>query len=194
MVILIDHKKEKFMKLFKNFKGFTLVELMVVVAIIGILAAVAVPNFRKYQAKSKTSEAKLILASAFMAETGAFSDYTSYVTCLERVGFTPESSVGRYYTVGFQTVNNGTSGYGNSFVSINYLNTCLDAAEVGYFIAGKTVPPNASSCTVRACMPASDTSATTFTVGAGGYIVPGYTTDQWNIDHTKSVRQITVGY
>src|SRR5690606_14095923 len=39
-------------------QGFTLVELMIVVAIIGILAAVAIPAFMKYIAKSKTSEAR----------------------------------------------------------------------------------------------------------------------------------------
>jgi len=44
-------------------KGFTLIELMIVVAIIGILAAIAIPNFLRYQAKSKQSEAKTNLGA-----------------------------------------------------------------------------------------------------------------------------------
>ncbi len=88
-------------------QGFTLVELMVVVAIIGLLSAVAIPNFRKYQAKSKMTEAKLQLSSIYTAESGFFSDFNIYSTCLSYMGYNPSTEKSqRYYAVGFNVAAN----------------------------------------------------------------------------------------
>lgn len=54
-------------------KGFTLIELMIVIAIIGILAAIALPAYQDYIARSQVTEA-LSLASG---QKAAVSEYYS---------------------------------------------------------------------------------------------------------------------
>ena len=77
-------------------KGFTLIELMIVVAIIGILSAIAIPNFIKFQARSKQSEAKANLKSIFTAQRSYFQEKDTYGDTLSGVGFAPERG-NRYY-------------------------------------------------------------------------------------------------
>ena len=68
------------MKTMNQRKGFTLIELMIVVAIIGILAAIAIPNFLRFQLKAKSSEGKTNLAAIRTAEQSYYSEFGFYVS------------------------------------------------------------------------------------------------------------------
>ncbi len=78
----------KWQALRKRSKGFTLIELMIVVAIIAILAAIAIPQYKKFQLKAKTSEAKTNLGAIRTAEEAYAAENDVYVFC----GWTPSAT------------------------------------------------------------------------------------------------------
>lgn len=77
----------------KSQKGFSLVELMVVVAIIGILAAIAVPNYQRFTAKSKQAEAKSNLSAVYSAERAFFAEWQTFQGGFAIVGYQPTGTL-----------------------------------------------------------------------------------------------------
>ena len=68
----------RLMKMKKDNRGFTLIELMIVVAIIGILAAIAIPQFAAYRAKSFNASAESDLRNSKTALEAYYSDWQHY--------------------------------------------------------------------------------------------------------------------
>lgn len=177
-----------------NNAGFTLVELMVVVAIIGILAAVALPNYQKYQAKARQSEAKIALSSVYTAEKSFTAENSSYTGCLRQAGYVPDgnptSTAGltHYYLVGFSSGVASTAGAcgPNSTYACNIFNyttaaglpctvgdpafnTTLETDDNAY-AATASIQKAAQATLVTATFPAATLSQTTFTATALGSI------------------------
>ena len=71
----------KWQTLRKRSKGFTLIELMIVVAIIAILAAIAIPQYKKFQAKAKAAEAKTNLGAIASCEEAYHAENDKYIKC-----------------------------------------------------------------------------------------------------------------
>ena len=70
-------------KQLRNNKGFTLIELMITVAIVGILAAVALPAYQDYVARSQVSEGLVLVSGAKPVIAEYYSNHGSYPTSLD---------------------------------------------------------------------------------------------------------------
>ena len=88
------------MGILKKQSGFTLIELMIVVAILGIVAALAIPNFLRYQVQTRQSEVRTNLGAIYVSETSYYGERSTFGT-FDQIGFTLAGRTNRYaYRVG----------------------------------------------------------------------------------------------
>lgn len=144
-------------------QAFSLIELMVVVAIIGILAAVAVPQYTKFQNKARQSEAKVALGGIYTVEKAYYVESSSFSSCLSSIGFTLDNGSSRRYNIGFAAGLNTVAGQAN----------CTLGPNVSHYAAG--------SANLNTAYTSSNAD---FIAGAVGTLA---TADNWNITQTQNL-------
>lgn len=180
----------------KNLKinlGFTLVELMVVVAIIGILASIAIPQFQTYQAKSKSTEAKLALSGIYTAQASFFSSYDTYHSCLSTMGHSPP--IRRYYAQGMTNV---------PAISVPEMPSCSSVYQVDNNVWQQTILVGGAFVLPTELPNLVGTTPSTYEAYACGNIATSHNgnsclagannPDSWSVNQDKTLTHLNTGY
>jgi len=150
----------------RNQAGFTLIELMIAVAIAALLAAIAIPTFMRYQARSRQAEGRTNLGAIFVSETAFFAGSGRY-SGIPEIAFTLAGTTNRY----------------------TYRSVSTDANGAATPQPGDTI--NAAVGTVEAeGVPAAASSTTGFTATAAGNLDNDPTVDQWHVNDVKQGLQV----
>ncbi len=188
------------MKRLSNQSGFSLIELMVVVAIIGILSAIGIPQYSKFQAKTRQSEAKSALGTLFTAEKSFQIEWSSFTCDLANAGFGIEGNTLRY-----------DLGFPGACPTAGYPTTSAPAEETARSVASARFPtgsgwvspalaaPGGVGFTPLTPVAARTPTATSFIAVAwgspnsaacttGGSAASVTRCDEWTIDQGKVIR------
>ncbi len=165
-------------------QGFTLIELMIVVAVLSIVAALAIPNFLRYQAKSRQAEARTNLGGIFIAETSFYGEQTRYGSFRE-VGFNIAGVSNRYNYGGPLTGGNGGNNAActPSDPNSNMMNEAGDCIAAGVGIREEDPGPGSSGAVVNS----RDASAgePSFTAAAWANLDSDSGRDRWYVNDIK---------
>jgi type IV pilus assembly protein PilA len=173
-------------KSFVNDKAFSMSELMVVIAIVTTLAAIGIPRYSKFQAKTKQSEAKLSLSALFTAEESFKQEWNQFSVTLSNIGYSVQGSRLRYKTGFISGANCGsyttTGGAPSESTTVDH--TWSD---------GSFVNTSSASWSVSITAPSIGTSCSNTAFTAVAYGTPATSPtdpgsllgDTWTINQTK---------
>lgn len=146
----------------KKQHGFTLIELMIVVAIIGILAAIAIPAYQDYIARSQAAEGVELLGGTKVPLAEHFSDKGAWPTTDASLSDIIGNRTGKYVSI-VQYVNATapTSLTSNTM----YMESIFKGTNVSKPLQGHTIVLGTTNggktwdCTMAAATAASPTAA-----------------------------------
>jgi type IV pilus assembly protein PilA len=131
----------------KKAKGFTLIELMIVVAIIGILAAIAIPNFLRYQLRSKFTEVRTNVEAIRKSQESLRQS--------ERMAC-PNAATGQYVAMG-QVPIGATPGtvkfvwIAQDYAAASAIDWNVEGGTYGVYQAATAAPPTVVAPTLATC-------------------------------------------
>ena len=176
-----------------NRKAFSLIELMLVVAIIGILATVAVPNFYKFQAKSRQAEVRGHLGGIYMGENAFTAEWLQYYGDLRDIGFSPTGTM--KYVVGFAGTNAAPvapfTGSSAGCAAGAAFNTGIACAAPQANTAA--APAFAAATAAGPCAAGANPTAASFTISAIGAIGGG-ANDIWTLTENQAICNNVSGF
>ncbi len=125
-------------RLIKNQKGFSLIELMVVVAIIGLLAAIAIPQYSRFQKRAIQTEAKSGLSGLFVAQKAFITEWNYATSDMDQLGYDIDGNQNNY-TIGFAGATTSTRDAESN--PANYRGPKAESNNANQnFNVGKTMP------------------------------------------------------
>ncbi len=174
------------MKVFRK-NGFTLIELMIVVAIIGILAAIAIPNFVKFQARTKQSEPKTNLKALFLAQRIYFAEADSYSSFMGDITYAPERGNRYFIAVGGSNLSDRSADFENVATNANgfqpdtYKGYALITAASTSNLTAVSASSDMGTCSLASTGCVSTGNSGAFEAVAAGNIDNDTTNDCWAI-------------
>ena len=118
--------------------GFTLIELMIVVAIIGILAAIAIPQYNNYIARTQVAEAMSLIAPVKISLAEHFESTGDFPADGSTSVIGPSGISGEYVS-SVEWVKNGAAPHPNG--SAKYILSSGDAWDQVRALVGEMRPP-----------------------------------------------------